>query len=125
MTHQSDVPIKYEYDHYAIHHQSATLPNPLDAATVSGPIVTKHQSQELTLSQQAEMKYSCSLDFARQTARGMHDIIGHNHGYPLPQGLGPAQRPQLRDKKQHKKSDDEHLSRDEKKARALNVSILR
>lgn len=49
-------------------------------------------------------------------------VVGHNHTYTLPQASGATPRSQTRDKKNSKKNDDEHLSRDEKRARAANVS---
>lgn len=121
---QSEMPVKYEYEPYPMHHPS--IVTNLDGAQGGIPIINKHQSQQQQLSQQpGEMKYSCSLDFARQTTngRGIHDIVGHNHTYTLPQGSGATPRPQARDKKSQKKAEEEHLSRDEKRARALNVSI--
>lgn len=50
-------------------------------------------------------------------------VVGHNHTYTLPQASGATPRSQTRDKKNSKKNDDEHLSRDEKRARAANVSF--
>ncbi|KAJ8950359.1 hypothetical protein NQ314_007894 [Rhamnusium bicolor] len=51
-----------------------------------------------------EMKYSCSMEFGLQIR-------------------GAMQRPVSRDKSKQRKSEDEHLTRDEKRARALNVPI--
>lgn len=115
---QPDIPIKYEYEPYAMHHPSMTH-------NVDGSIgtVNKHHAQQHQLSQQADVKFSCSLDFARQN-RGMHDIVSHNHTYTMPQSTGATPRPQARDKKLAKKIEDEHLTRDEKRARALNVCII-
>lgn len=88
--------------------------------------MNKHQSQQQAPST-AEMKYSCSIDFPRHApGRGIHDIVGHNHTYTLPHqtsGAGATPRSQTRDKKMSKKAEEEHLSRDEKRARALNVSL--
>lgn len=50
-------------------------------------------------------------------------VVGHNHTYTLPQASGATPRSQTRDKKNSKKAEEEHLSRDEKRARALNVSV--
>lgn len=127
---QSDMPIKYEYEPYPMHHPLSTN---LDGAAGGMPIMNKHQSPQQQQQQQqqpphqqpsnADMKYSCSIDFTRHTpARGIHDIVGHNHTYTLPQASGATPRSQNRDKKNPKKPEDEHLSRDEKRARALNVS---
>lgn len=76
-----------------------------------------------------EMKYSCTMDFARQQSiRAAYDPIAHNHTYHMPPHMaGATPRPQTRDKKdkQRKNGDspEEHLTRDEKRARALNVPI--
>lgn len=120
---QPDIPIKYEYEPYAMHHHGPAMAHNQIEGAIGG--INKHQAQQHQLSQQPEMKYSCSLDFTRQTTRGMHDIVGHNHTYTLPQGTGATPRPQARDKKLAKKTEEEHLSRDEKRARALNVSVSR
>ncbi|XP_037049907.1 segmentation protein cap'n'collar isoform X4 [Bradysia coprophila] len=114
-THQSDIPLKYEYEPYGMHH-GPTLPHNIDSGA-GGPLVNKHQPSHMN---QPEMKYSCSLDFVRQNR--VNDLVNHNHTYTLPQGTGASPRPQARDKKQ-RRLDEEHLSRDEKRARSLNVSI--
>lgn len=68
-----------------------------------------------------EMKYSTTLDFTRQ--RNIHELINHNHTYTMPaNNNGATPRPQIRDKKARNKAEDEHLTRDEKRARAANVS---
>lgn len=117
----NELPVKYEYEPYSMHHP-AIANNNLEGAAGGVPLLNKHQMNQ----QQAgpEMKYSCSLDFARQNGgRGMHDVVGHNHTYTLPHGTGATPRlQQPRDKKSQKKADEEHLSRDEKRARTLNVS---
>lgn len=114
-THQSDIPLKYEYEPYGMHH-GPTLPHNIDAGA-GGPLVNKHQPSHMS---QPEMKYSCSLDFVRQNR--VNDLVNHNHTYTMPQGTGASPRPQARDKKQ-RRLDEEHLSRDEKRARSLNVSV--
>ncbi|XP_031620894.1 segmentation protein cap'n'collar isoform X2 [Contarinia nasturtii] len=106
---QADMPIKYEYEPYPMHHPLATN---LDGAAGGMPIMNKHQSQQ-----------QCSIDFGRHNPRGIHDIVGHNHTYTLPQASGATPRSQPRDKKNSKKTEDEHLTRDEKRARQLNVPI--
>lgn len=115
--HAADLPVKYEYEPYGMHHGAPLSHTNLDHGTPAGnPLMTKH------LSQQPEMKYSCSLDFQRQS-RGLHEIVSHNHTYTMPQTpAGASPRPQPRDKKQ-RRTEDEHLSRDEKRARGLNVSM--
>lgn len=113
----ADMPVKYEYEPYAMHHQPPLAS--LEGAAGGVPM-NKHHAQQHPMAQPtAEMKYSCSLDFARQNA----DLVGHNHTYTLPQGTGATPRPQARDKKAQKKAEEEHLTRDEKRARALNVSF--
>lgn len=83
--------------------------------------MNKHQAQQ----QNGEMKYSCSIDFARPS-RVMHEIVGHNHSYALPQAsaAGATPRALTREKKLSKKAEEEHLTRDEKRARTLRVSFL-
>lgn len=74
-----------------------------------------------------ELKYSCSIEFNRQTnhlSRTSVDHVQHNHTYHLPaENSGVMQRPVCRDKSKQRKADEEHLTRDEKRARALNVPI--
>lgn len=106
---QPDMPIKYEFEPYPMHHPLATN---LDGAAGGMPIMNKHQSQQ-----------PCSIDFGRHNARGIHDIVGHNHTYTLPQASGATPRSQIRDKKNSRKAEEEHLTRDEKRARALGVSV--
>nr|CAI5826840.1 unnamed protein product [Callosobruchus analis] len=101
-------PMKYEYREPT---SSSYLSNPVDSA-VAGKM--------------PEMKYSCSMEFGLQghLARNNIDHIQHNHTYHLPpESSGAMQRPLSRDKKKGGKAEDEHLTRDEKRARALNVPI--
>ncbi|XP_044592439.1 segmentation protein cap'n'collar isoform X2 [Cotesia glomerata] len=103
-------PIKYEYDPQAVAAGPAHAYSPLDGA--AGP----------------EMKFSCSVDFARQLhhvpGRTALEHIHHNHTYHLPPDSSGAMRPLARDKKMRKsESEDQHLTRDEKKARQHNVPI--
>lgn len=107
-TQQPDMPIKYEFEPYPMHHPMTTN---LDGAAGGMAIMNKHQSQQ-----------PCSIDFGRHNPRGIHDIVAHNHTYTLPQAGGATPRSQPRDKKNSKKAEEEHLSRDEKRARALDVS---
>ncbi|KAL1492850.1 hypothetical protein ABEB36_011030 [Hypothenemus hampei] len=70
-----------------------------------------------------EIKYSCSAEFTH-LPRTPVDHIQHNHTYHLPaENAGVMQRPVSRDKGKTRKSEEEHLSRDEKRARALNIPI--
>lgn len=57
------------------------------------------------------------------TSRGLVDNVQHNHTYHLPaESTGAMQRPVSRDKMKNRKT-EEHLTRDEKRARALNVPM--
>lgn len=111
--HPAATPIKYDYE--AAQSIAAGLPGP----AYSGPI-------EGAAGPQPEIKYSCSVDFARhhQSARSNLEHVHHNHTYHLPpESSGTLQRPISRDKKSRKSEADEHLTRDEKRARSLNVPI--
>nr|XP_012221306.1 PREDICTED: segmentation protein cap'n'collar [Linepithema humile] len=104
-------PMKYEYDTHTV---GAGAPG----NTYSGPI-------EGAAGPQPEIKYSCSVDFSRhQSGRSAIEHVHHNHTYHLPaESSGSLQRPISRDKKIRKSEADEHLTRDEKRARALSVPI--
>ncbi|XP_071556319.1 segmentation protein cap'n'collar isoform X2 [Temnothorax nylanderi] len=105
-------PMKYDYDTHTV---GAGAPG----NTYSGPI-------EGAAGPQPEMKYSCSVDFSRhQSGRSVIEHVHHNHTYHLPaESSGSLQRPISRDKKVRKNEAEEHLTRDEKRARALNVPIV-
>ncbi|XP_076391759.1 NFE2 like bZIP transcription factor cap-n-collar isoform X2 [Megachile rotundata] len=104
-------PMKYDYDSHTV---GAGAPG----NAYSGPI-------EGAAGPQPEMKYSCSVDFTRhQSGRSAIEHVHHNHTYHLPaESSGSLQRPVSRDKKVRKSEGEEHLTRDEKRARALNVPI--
>ncbi|KAL0129954.1 hypothetical protein PUN28_001903 [Cardiocondyla obscurior] len=104
-------PMKYDYDTHTV---GAGAPG----NTYSGPI-------EGAAGPQPEIKYSCSVDFSRhQSGRSVIEHVHHNHTYHLPaESSGSLQRPISRDKKVRKSDGEEHLTRDEKRARALNVPI--
>ncbi|XP_058801152.1 segmentation protein cap'n'collar isoform X2 [Phymastichus coffea] len=128
-------PSKYDYDAA----QNVAVAGPPGQA-YSGPI-------EGAAGPQPEIKYSCSVDFSRhQSARSSLEHVQHNHTYNLPaESSGALQRPMSRDKKgefplraraslpsdrspnalvaARKTEADEHMTRDEKRARALNVPI--
>lgn len=125
--------IKYEFEPYGMHSMPHTS---LELGVCAQPPIAPtggankmHSGGPHLSSDSSELKYSCSLDFARQTriggsagqASSVHDLINHNHTYTLPHGSGASPRPQTRDKKQ-RRSEDEHLSRDEKRARSLHVT---
>lgn len=122
-----NVPLKYEpYEPYAV-------PSNLESAAGSSSSVLKPPAM-----MDSEMKYSYSLDFPNSrhlksvngNSVASHELINHNHTYTMPhpvipgavQGNGATPRPQTRDKKS-RKSEDEHLTRDEKRARALHIPI--
>lgn len=116
-----NVPLKYEpYEPYAV------ASNNLDGAAASSSVIKPMES---------EMKYSYSIDFPHNrhlksgSSNGLasHELINHNHTYTMPHpgplnSNGATPRPQTRDKKV-KKAEDEHLTRDEKRARALHIPI--
>lgn len=106
-SHSPATPLKYEYREPA----SSYITNQSEGAV--GPKVP-------------EMKYSCSMEFGIQGHLNRNPVnhIQHNHTYHLPaESSGAMQRPVIRDKSKQRKAEDEHLTRDEKRARALNVPI--
>lgn len=109
LAHPTPTPIKYEYRDPSV--SSFNSPSQTE-----GAVGTKPQ----------EMKYSCSMEFTRHSTMGRSPIhhVQHNHTYHLPvENTGAMQRPVSRDKGKLRKAEDEHLTRDEKRARALNVPI--
>ncbi|XP_068220832.1 segmentation protein cap'n'collar isoform X2 [Palaemon carinicauda] len=75
----------------------------------------------------SEMKFSCTMDFRSQgevSGAGV-DHVQHNHTYHLqPEGSSGLTRPTARDKQRNRKNEHERaLSRDEKRARAMNLPI--
>lgn len=120
-----NVPLKYEpYEPYAV------ASNNLEGAAASSSVIKPPASLMET-----ELKYSYSIDFPHNrhlkggNGNGLasHELINHNHTYTMPHpgplnGNGATPRPQTRDKKV-KKPEDEHLTRDEKRARALHIPI--
>ncbi|XP_065073145.1 segmentation protein cap'n'collar isoform X2 [Ochlerotatus camptorhynchus] len=119
----ASIPIKYEFDYM----------NPASLSHLEGAVgpVTKQEDQTSAHNplSSVDMKYPYSLDFSRQnpatasvTRSHHHDVIHHNHTYTLPHNSGANPKPQTRDKR-IRKSEEEHLTRDEKRARALQVPI--
>lgn len=125
-----NVPLKYEpYDGYNSSIDVAGQSSSSGASSVIKPPPSLMDS---------EMKYSYTLDFPHQRHKSgngngisTHELINHNHTYTMPphhgtqllsNGNGANPRPQTRDKKL-KKSEDEHMTRDEKRARALQIPI--
>ncbi|XP_055585388.1 segmentation protein cap'n'collar [Uranotaenia lowii] len=122
----SSIPIKYEYDYMPPGSMSH-----LEGAV--GPVVVTKQEDQASAHNplsSVDMKYPYSLDFARQNPtipslprNHHHDVIHHNHTYTLPHNAGGANpKPQTRDKK-IRKAEEEHLTRDEKRARALHIPM--
>ncbi|BES98954.1 Segmentation protein [Nesidiocoris tenuis] len=84
---------------------------------------------------QPELKYSCSVEFSMQNlAQHVDDFIGarsspgqiaaHNHTYHmLPENCGSGQRLFARDKRGKRSEEEQHLTRDERRARALNIPM--
>ncbi|XP_039439779.1 segmentation protein cap'n'collar isoform X1 [Culex pipiens pallens] len=120
----ASIPIKYEYDYMT----------PASLSHLEGAVGPVPKQEDQTNSahnplSSVDMKYPYSLDFARQNPapavvpRNLHhDVIQHNHTYTLPHNSGANPKPQTRDKK-IRRSEEEHLTRDEKRARALNIPI--
>nr|AIN41793.1 transcription factor cap and collar [Bactrocera dorsalis] len=129
--------IKYEYEAYPTVPglQPGGAGGALNAEGAIGPVLSNKEQQAY------DLKYGPSvagamggytLDFAQRPPRTPHEIVQHNHTYTLPQGTGSMPRPQARDKKLSTSSskssksvngEEEHLTRDEKRARALNIPI--
>ncbi|KAK9695215.1 bZIP Maf transcription factor [Popillia japonica] len=109
VAHPQPTPIKYEYR------------DPSTASSFTG----SPQAEGAVSNKIPEMKYSCSVEFGRHNiGRPPIDHIQHNHTYHLPvESTGAMQRPVSRDKIKSRKSESEHLTRDEKRARALSVPI--
>ncbi|XP_055677774.1 segmentation protein cap'n'collar isoform X3 [Lutzomyia longipalpis] len=121
--------IKYEYDQYSMGPQGASGgasgPHGIEAGAMGTAAAPLMNSKSHHLAPPLEIKYSCSHDFAARHGRGgVHDIVSHNHTYTLPQSSGVIPKPQTRDKKAHKKSEEEHLTRDEKRAKALGIQQI-
>ncbi|KAL1122736.1 hypothetical protein AAG570_003063 [Ranatra chinensis] len=69
---------------------------------------------------QPEFKYSYSAEFSRQNL----EAAVHNHTYHLPpEHSGVLQRPLTRDKKARKSDEDRQMTRDERRARGLDIPI--
>lgn len=102
--------IKYEYDPYGMH-------TGMEGAV--GPLVSKQPFMN------HDIKYSPypSLEFPRPI-RSAHDLVSHNHSYTMPPNNGAVQRTMNRDKKLKRTlTEEEHLTRDEKRARSLQIPI--
>ncbi|EAT43506.1 AAEL005077-PA [Aedes aegypti] len=120
----ASIPIKYEFDYM----------NPASLSHLEGAVgpVTKQEDQTSAHNNplsSVDMKYPYSLDFSRQNPASApaarshhHDVIHHNHTYTLPHNSGANPKPQTRDKR-IRKAEEEHLTRDEKRARALQIPI--
>lgn len=121
----SNIPMKFEpFDGY----------NNIDATI--GASGSQGLLKPSTSSNNSEIKYSYALDFPHRQLKTSSSIpssqetVSHNHTYALhpphpPQIMnnnGANPKPQTRDKKA-KKNEDEHMTRDEKRARALQIPI--
>lgn len=111
MGQQPPPPVKYEYRDTSVPATSfSNIPHQVEEDGAKPP----------------EMKYSCTMEFNRHhpIVRNPISHVAHNHTYSLPpESSGVMPRPMSRDKTKSKKSHDEHLTRDEKRARALNIPI--
>jgi nuclear factor erythroid 2 len=123
-----NIPIKYEpYDAY-----NSSAAQSSAAAAAAASVIKPPPSLA-----DSESKYSYAIDFPHhqrhKNTNGLasHELVHHNHTYTMPPHPNPQQlpnnnganpKPQMRDKKS-KRTEDEHLTRDEKRARALQVPI--
>ncbi|XP_017777366.1 PREDICTED: segmentation protein cap'n'collar-like isoform X2 [Nicrophorus vespilloides] len=104
---QAQAPIKYEYR---------------DPGSAS--VYNSSNQAEGAIPKPPEIKYPCNMEFRHNLARNHLEHIQHNHTYHLPvESTGAMQRPISRDKMKSRKAEEEHLTRDEKRARALSVPI--
>ncbi|XP_050317499.1 segmentation protein cap'n'collar isoform X2 [Bactrocera neohumeralis] len=129
--------IKYEYEAYPTVPglQPGGAGGALNAEGAIGPVLSNKEQQAYDLKYGPAVAGAMggyTLDFAQRPPRTPHEIVQHNHTYTLPQGTGSMPRPQARDKKLSTSSskssksingEEEHLTRDEKRARALNIPI--
>lgn len=127
-----NLPLKYEpYEPYAV--GGNVVDNAAAAAAASSSSSVKPPASHMD----SEMKYSYSIDFPHNRhlkngsgngLNGPHDVINHNHTYTMPHpgplnNNGATPRPQMRDKKSKRTAEEEHLSRDEKRARSMHIPI--
>ncbi|XP_018803055.1 PREDICTED: segmentation protein cap'n'collar isoform X2 [Bactrocera latifrons] len=129
--------IKYEYEAYPTVPglQPGGAGGALNAEGAIGPVLSNKEQQAYDLKYGPAVAGAMggyTLDFAQRPPRTPHEVVQHNHTYTLPQGTGSVPRPQARDKKLSTSSskssksvngEEEHLTRDEKRARALNIPI--
>lgn len=120
-----NVPMKFEpYDNFPV----------VDSAVASSSSQAAVASAKASTSSESEMKYSYTLDYHHRHMKNgsgisTHELVNHNHTYTMPphgpqllNNNGANPRPQTRDKKS-KKTEEEHITRDEKRARALQIPI--
>uniref|UniRef100_A0A182NN60 BZIP domain-containing protein n=1 Tax=Anopheles dirus TaxID=7168 RepID=A0A182NN60_9DIPT len=144
--------IKYEYDYMNVVGPATSIGGQLEGAAKQEDHQahlqhhhngTHHESAAAAAAAAAltDMKYPYGIDFPRShhsstsMARTLQpqDMIHHNHTYTLPFGATPnggnahqSTKPQTRDKSRSlhsRKAEEEHLTRDEKRARALQIPI--
>ncbi|CAG7820529.1 unnamed protein product [Allacma fusca] len=117
-----------------VQHDQGIHPYSLGPHSSSGLLVSYpsgsgvHQSNPGSMDS-LEMKYSCSVDFVRHDGEARNPDgppeIHNNHSYSLPQSHLPNTTLSLRSQRPptKEKSKKEYLSRDEKRARALNLPL--
>ncbi|XP_068154044.1 segmentation protein cap'n'collar isoform X1 [Drosophila tropicalis] len=135
--------IKYEYDAgYAgmtnAGPGAAGLQHNSGEAGAMGPALSKEFHHQQPYGMGGSNSFSGDYT-SRPSPRTSQDIVQLNHTYSLPQGSGSLPRPQARDKKTMPAtknmskgaaaaassaiSEEEHLTRDEKRARSINIPI--
>ncbi|XP_034488028.1 segmentation protein cap'n'collar isoform X2 [Drosophila innubila] len=132
--------IKYEFEAGPTTFTSMQRSGSVGEAAAMAPVLAKDYHQAYGMSASSAFTADYGMPRAPLTPQ---DLVQLNHTYALPhatgslpQGSGSLTRPQARDKKpvagtkQSSKSssnasslEDEHLSRDEKRARSLNIPI--
>lgn len=121
----SSVPLKYES------YEAGFVNSAIQPSATTGTIKPPPALMD------PEMKYSYTLDFPHQRHKSINgmsanELHSHNHTYAMPShphpatqllnGNGANPKPQTRDKKL-KKVEEEHMTRDEKRARAMQIPI--
>ncbi|XP_037715675.1 segmentation protein cap'n'collar isoform X4 [Drosophila subpulchrella] len=135
--------IKYEYD--AGYASSGMASGGISEPGAMGPALTKDYHHHQAYGMGASGSTFSGDYTVRPSPRTSQDLVQLNHTYSLPQGSGSLPRPQARDKKplvatktaskgssagssssaggSSSSLEDEHLTRDEKRARSLNIPI--
>ncbi|XP_017017473.1 segmentation protein cap'n'collar isoform X2 [Drosophila kikkawai] len=140
--------IKYEYD--AGYSSSGMASGGISEPGAMGPALSKDYNHHQAYGMGASGSGFSGDYTMRPSPRTSQDLVQLNHTYSLPQGSGSLPRPQARDKKtvvatktatkgtnpgssnssagggsssSSNTLEDEHLTRDEKRARSLNIPI--